>query len=274
MKDDTSSNLPGDLETLRRKALDKVRALQRENAPRVGDRYWTSPTGYNYGWWGDKGFRIALGLLQDTPPHAGEAGPDFLRRVVDLVRAQRDEYRADAADEDGACSGALDAAVWAIIDVLPAEAPPPEPSDPAPDAAWEVWYRDLFDRETPLMMDVRGHGLLQGLTELWARVLFETVRPGGGRGFSRFHLRWNQRQAVKVEGPWEGATRLREWVFGAQEHTSRGYVAAGDTQLLERVAFTHATLLLAGRSAEPILAAAATCADRPEFEGQLAALVR
>jgi hypothetical protein len=119
MKDGTRTNPPGDLEILRQKAMDKVRALQQENAPRIHDRYWTSPTGYNYGWWGDKGFRIALGLLQDTPPRPGEAGPEFLQRVVDLVRARRDEYRADAADQDGACSGALDAAVWAILDVVP-----------------------------------------------------------------------------------------------------------------------------------------------------------
>jgi hypothetical protein len=80
--------------------------------------------------------------------------------------------------------------------------------------------------------------------------------------------------AVQIEGPWEVATRLREWVFGAQEHTSRGYVAAGDAQLLERVAFTHATLLLAGRSSQPILAAAASSTDRQAFVGQLATLIR
>ena len=133
--------------------------------------------------------------------------------------------------------------------------------DPAPDAAWEVWYRDMFDRETPLLLDVRGRGLLEGVTELWARILFETVRPGGVKGFSRFHLRWDRKPAVQVEGSWEGATRLREWVFGTREHTSQGYVAAGDAQLLERVAFTNATLLLAGQSAEPILAAAAMAAS-------------
>jgi hypothetical protein len=45
-----------------------------------------------------------------------------------------------------------------------------------------VWYRDTFDRETRPSVDVRGQGLVEGLTELWARHLFETVRHGGGEG--------------------------------------------------------------------------------------------
>ena len=116
-----------DLESLRQMAIDKVLALKRENAPRISEPYWASHTGYNYGRWADRGFNIALGLLENTTPQTGEAGPDYLRRVIELVRAQRDEYRADDADEDGACSGALDAATWAIIDVLPKE-----PSGEAP----------------------------------------------------------------------------------------------------------------------------------------------
>jgi hypothetical protein len=109
------------VESLRQMAIDNVLALKRENAPRISDPRWTSYTGYGYGRWADRGFNIAIGLLKGTVPQAGETGPDFLRRVIALVRAQRDEYRADAADEDGACSGALDAAMWAIIGVLPKE---------------------------------------------------------------------------------------------------------------------------------------------------------
>ena len=55
------------------------------------------------------------------------------------------------------------------------------PPDPAPEAEWQVWYQDTFDRECPPSVDVRGRGLVSGLTELWARHLFETVRPGGDR---------------------------------------------------------------------------------------------
>jgi peptidoglycan/LPS O-acetylase OafA/YrhL len=43
-----------------------VLALKRENAPRVSDPSWISYTGYNYGRWADRGFNIALGLLNDT----------------------------------------------------------------------------------------------------------------------------------------------------------------------------------------------------------------
>ena len=71
-------------------------ALKRENAPRVNDRRWVSPSGYNCGRWADRGFNIALGILENNAPRPGEAGPDYLRRVTALIRAQRDESRADA----------------------------------------------------------------------------------------------------------------------------------------------------------------------------------
>ena len=115
-----------DVETLRQMAINNVLALKRENAPRISDPAWISYTGYNYGRWADKGFSIALGLLNNTAPQASETGPDCLRRIIALVRAQRDEYGTDEADEDGACSGALDAAMWAIIKVLPKEPPDTE----------------------------------------------------------------------------------------------------------------------------------------------------
>ena len=123
MQGDKSRRLSDDVDRLRQVAIDNVLALKRENAPRTSDRSWISYTGYNYGRWADRGFNIALGFLENTAPEAGEAGPDYLRRVTALVRAQRDEYRADAADKDGACSGALDAAAWAIINGLPKEPP-------------------------------------------------------------------------------------------------------------------------------------------------------
>jgi hypothetical protein len=81
--------------------------------------------------------------------------------------------------------------------------------DLAPEAEREVWYQDTFDRECPPSVDVRGRGLVEGLTELWARHLFETVRPSGGEGFSRFHLRWKPGRFVRIEGDQAGATRLQ-----------------------------------------------------------------
>jgi hypothetical protein len=265
-----------DIETLRQMAIAGVLALKRENAPRISDRSWSSYTGYSYGRWADKGFNIALGLLNDTAPQAGESGPDHLRRIIELVRAQRDDYRADAADEDGACSGALDAAMWAIIDVLPKQRATTErhkqsSSDPAPEAEWEVWYRDTFDRECPPSVDVSGRGLAKGLMELWARHLFETVRPGGSKGFSRFHIRWEGSWA-EIKGDWEGATRLREWVFGAKERSRKGYVEEGDARLLEKIAIAHANLISADQTSERILAAAAAAQHRQDFEARLSGL--
>jgi hypothetical protein len=137
---------------------------------------------------------------------------------------------------------------------------------------WEVWYWDTFDRECPPSVDVGGRGLIKGLMELWARHLFETVRPGGGKGFSRFYLRCKAWPTVEIEGDWAGATRLREWVFGAQEHAKRGYVAAGDRRLLARVAAAHAWLLITDRSGAEILAAAVEAQDRKGFEKHLAGL--
>ncbi|MFN2227109.1 MAG: hypothetical protein ACK2UY_12395 [Anaerolineae bacterium] len=138
---------------------------------------------------------------------------------------------------------------------------------------WEVWYRDTFDRDCPPSVDVRGQGLVEGLTELWARHLFEAVRPRGGQGFSRFHLRREPGPPVQIRGDREGATRLRTWVFGGQEHTERSYVEAGDAWLLSQIAAAHAALLGTGRSAEEILATAAQVRDRQDFEDYLRSAV-
>lgn len=140
-------------------------------------------------------------------------------------------------------------------------------ADPAPQAEWSVWYQDTFDRETPLSREAHGRGLALGLMELWARFLFETVRPDGGHGFSRFHLRWDDR-FVHIEGDWAGAVRLRRWVFGEKEYTQSGYLAAaGDPQLLKQIASVHARLVLADKSSALILDAAVNAKDRRTFFG-------
>jgi hypothetical protein len=126
-----------------------------------------------------------------------------------------------------------------------------------------------FDLECPPSVDIRGHGLVKGLVELWARHLFETVRPNGNRGFSRFHLHWEGRRAIAIEGDWQGATRLRQWVFGWKTHGRKGYVNEGDTRLLKKIAVTHARLILADQPDEQILAAAASAVDRKDFEARL-----
>ena len=145
-------------------------------------------------------------------------------------------------------------------------------SEPAPDAQWEVWYWDTFDREAPPRVDTKGRGLARGLAELWARYLGETIRPGGSQGFSRFSFKWDQ-GAASIRGNRQGATRLRGWVFGDKERFSKGYVGESDTPFLKIVATAHAHLLLEGQSSEPILEAAAVSTDRKEFEARLAIVV-
>ena len=130
---------------------------------------------------------------------------------------------------------------------------------------WQLWYRDTFDRECPPQVDAQGQGLLNGLVELWARHLFETVRLRGGLGFSRFHLQWAPDGRAEIVGDLEGAQRLRKWVFGDQEHTRKGYVDAADQRLLKRVATTHRHLLEAGQTSAPILALARSAESRQSF---------
>jgi hypothetical protein len=266
------------LEALRREAIRQVRALKRENAPRLSDSYWTSHTGYNYGRWAEKGFDIVLGLLVSTEAIPGESVTEVMQRIVVLARARRDAFRADADDEDGACSGAIDSAVWAINKLMAEESAPTShsrnlPPDPAPTSEWKVWYSDMFDREMPPQVEASGTGLAKGVAELWSRFLFETVQPNGGKGFSRFHIYGDSGQ-MKIEGNWDGATRLRDWVFGSKTRRSREKLSDAETGLLDQLAVTHAMLHLGGRSADEILTAAAVAEDRPDFESRLADLQR
>ena len=143
-------------------------------------------------------------------------------------------------------------------------------TDPAPDAEWEVWYQDLFDRETPRQVEISGRGLMAGLSELWARHLFETVGVDGQKGFSRFNLWWKQpEKSVMVTGVWDGMVRLRKWIFGSKRSASKGYLDDGDKDLLMKVAMIHSCMVLVGQASELILAAAENSTSRSDFEGQL-----
>ena len=138
------------------------------------------------------------------------------------------------------------------------------------EAEWKVWWEDMFDRETPPSVEVTGRGLVQGLMELWARYLFETLQPNGWEGFSRFWLWWKQGcRSIKIIGDREGATRLRKWAFGEKKRTGGGYVEQGDRGLLDVVATTHARLILAEETSERILSMARDADDRDDFEARL-----
>lgn len=146
--------------------------------------------------------------------------------------------------------------------------------DPASEITWEVWSEDTFDREARPTIDSQGRGLLDGLSALWMRFLLETVRPEGNEGFTRFYLRRPDVVGVRVTGPWEGAVRLRQWVFDAEKREIQEHLNSADRWLFEALISTHAQLLLAEQTSEPILAIAAEPDDKQEFKrrlGQLAA---
>jgi len=136
------------------------------------------------------------------------------------------------------------------------------------DAEWEVWYRDTFDRETPPSADVSGRGLAWGLTELWARHLFEAVD-----GFSQFWLvRKDPPTTVEIEGDVQGARRLKAWVFGMKTALQHDYVTEADPVLLPAIVGGHLALIRAGESSARILATAAAGDDREAFQRWLLAI--
>ena len=149
----------------------------------------------------------------------------------------------------------------------------PAPGEPYPDEEWAVWYVDTFDRDSPPRSEVSGRGLVGGLTQLWARHLFETVRPDGQGGFSSFHLKWGQGR-VEIDGDREGAKRLRGWMFGKKETSDKGYAAEADQALLKQVAAAHARLIERRQKAEQILAVAREAKDGADFASRLDDLIK
>lgn len=142
--------------------------------------------------------------------------------------------------------------------------------DNEPEAEWEIWYQDLFDRESPRHVEVSGRRLFEGLIELWRRHLFETVKTDGGKGFSRFNLWWKQAgKSVEVVGEWQGQVKLRGWIFGNVKRASGGFLDEGARSLLNQVAEAHMRSILKGKTSEEILAIAKESRNRVVFENQL-----
>jgi hypothetical protein len=65
-------------------------------------------------------------------------------------------------------------------------------------------------------------------------------------------------------GEWEGAVRLRGWVYEDKRRTNKGYKA-----LLTRIATTHKDQILKGETSKKILAAAKALENREAFEAWL-----
>ncbi len=138
---------------------------------------------------------------------------------------------------------------------------------------WELWYQDLFDRETPLQREVSGRDLAQGLAELWGRYLIESLLPDGGDGFARFHLSLAGGRSIGIDGERRGALRLRDWVYGARRHLTGGYLAEADP-IVHRIAAAHAVLHTAGHDGgRELLEVAAEAGDRQLFEQALERII-
>ena len=127
--------------------------------------------------------------------------------------------------------------------------------DPYPAEKWAIWYSDLFDRDMPPRIDLQGQGFVNGLTELWARHFFESVSADGRQGLSAFHLHWKKGN-ITINGDWEGAKRIRHWLFGKKVTSKLGYVAEANGSLLTILAFAHAHLIKNNQPVTRILALA------------------
>jgi hypothetical protein len=141
-------------------------------------------------------------------------------------------------------------------------------NEPYPDDLWDLWYCDTFDHDSEPSLELDGFGLVIGLSELWARYLFETIQPDGREGFSSFSLNWNQRR-IYIQGDKKGALRLRIWMFGDKTQSEKGYVEEADKALLNQIADAHARIVDSDQSTQAILLLASIAIDRTEFEKQL-----
>ena len=140
------------------------------------------------------------------------------------------------------------------------------PGASATNQHWELWYRDLFDRECPPQCEAKGVGLVEGLKKLWERRLCE-----GATGLASFHLQCGPRRIdIAGDGSGGAAAQLRRWTFPAHGDADRD--AAADDEVLEKVAATHAVLVRRGSNAQPIFQAAAEATSREQFLTRLANL--
>lgn len=89
---------------------------------------------------------------------------------------------------------------------------------PIPDmsAAWQLWHRDTFDRDSASSLQASGTNIVQGLCELWRYTLTEGILDNGGASFSRFQLTWGSTASTRVEvlvDPFDNPAllKLRQW---------------------------------------------------------------
>ena len=141
-------------------------------------------------------------------------------------------------------------------------------------AQWELWYQDTFDQESPSQKELTGIGLEQGLCSLWACHLFETVRPEGFIGFSRFNL-WLSQQKISIEikGDLKGQIKLRQWVFEGRSAKHIPNFQIADEELLNLIAEFHSQLGLKAQTSARIIEMADAARDRDDFLGEIMAFI-
>lgn len=137
-------------------------------------------------------------------------------------------------------------------------------------AEWEIWYQDTFDIECPRQLELVGRGLINGLIELWARHLYETIQPDGSEGFSRFNLWWKGRaRSITITGDMAGQAKLRSWVFGERRSSIKNYLDIADQDLLALIAEAHSFLIFKNQTSARIIDQAVQSNHKTEFVNQM-----
>jgi hypothetical protein len=130
---------------------------------------------------------------------------------------------------------------------------------------WDLWYQDSFELRSPRRIECSGRGLVEGLLELWARHLYETVQPNGLTGFAKFDL-WLKQEwwLVLISGDEDGQVKLRQWVYGEGKPSS-DYLESADRSLLVAIAETHAKLIENDLDCEDIIEGAEKSQTKDDF---------
>jgi hypothetical protein len=88
---------------------------------------------------------------------------------------------------------------------------------PNASTAWQLWYMDTFDRDTPQAIQIKGVNIIQGLYHLWLCTLTEGILDNGNASFSYFHLAWGSSAIARVDvavNPFDNRAlrKLRGWI--------------------------------------------------------------
>ncbi|QRN84030.1 hypothetical protein JR338_04585 [Chloroflexota bacterium] len=134
---------------------------------------------------------------------------------------------------------------------------------------WDLWYQDRFELGSPRQIELSGQGLANGLVELWARHLHETVQPTGLTGFAKFDMWWKDAfWPVLIFGDEEGQVKIRQWVYD-ERVAGPNYLDTADRSLLQMIAETHAQLLRNDLESDAIVSIASETESKTDFMAAL-----